>query len=294
MRATRAVLCLVSLWVVSAAVREGHAPSLHAESDVHADARHVGSTNRSAGVQVYLGLGCFWARQWASYAIETDPHGPFARSSTESTAIAGYAGGSTPSSGAVCYGNEGGQSYASLGHAEVVQLTLDASRAEAQLRALAADYFAAFHGGSGQRFRPDVQDVGDQYRALIGLPGGASSSLYGAFAAENDARSGMTLPTGAGGDADRWNTVYVMDTAAFPFFPAEVYHQNRCDFEMSPGMPYPDSYVLDAWKAKRAAGAYAPTGCHEDEQPRYSCPSEISGPVSEAPGARSRWRGSRR
>ena len=47
MRATRAVL-FVSLWVVSAAVREGHAPSLHAVSDVH-DARHVGSTNRPVG-----------------------------------------------------------------------------------------------------------------------------------------------------------------------------------------------------------------------------------------------------
>merc|ERR1719353_1932417 len=91
-----------------------------------------------------------------------------------------------------------------------------------------------------------------------------SSPLYRIFEAENTPIYGMTLkPTGAadGGDADELNTVWVHDTAAFPFYDGEVYHQAHCNFFMSEGMPYPDEWTETVWDAKRASGEWAATGC---------------------------------
>jgi hypothetical protein len=142
-------------------------------------------------------------------------------------------------------------------------------------------------------------------RSAIGLPGGVDSPLYAAFVAANDARYRMDLRPGAGGDADTRNTVWVYDTAAFPFYDAEVYHQNHCNFFLSDGMPCahpiaptnqapprcaeallvcaractprlwrsadPDSYTVELFELKKHKGEFAPTGC--PEQSHTSCSS---------------------
>ena len=66
-------------------------------------------------------------------------------------------------------------------------------------------------------------DAGKQYRSVLGLPGGLSSPLFPLVQKANT--HGMALKAGHGGDggdADEENSVWVMDTAAFPFWPAEV------------------------------------------------------------------------
>ena len=138
------------------------------------------------------------------------------------------------------------------------------------MRALARDYFDSFQGGDGQRGRPDPGDVGPAYRSVIGLPGGRSSPLYAVFAAENT--HNMSLQDGAQGDDDQFNTVWVYDSAAFPFYDGEVYHQAHCNFFMNAGMPYPSTYFSDLWEAlQHDGGAYGnlwqPTGCPEDVMP---------------------------
>ena len=167
----------------------------------------------------------------------------------------------------VCYHSNDAHDYTALGHAEVVRVVLDTASMEEQFRALARDYFSSFTGPAGTRSRPDPGDIGTAYRSMVGLPGGVRSPLYPIFVEENSAAYRMALkPTAhpaTGGDADEFNTVWVYDTAAFPFYDGEVYHQNHCNFFQSEGMPYPDEYTQTVWNAKRVSGAYASTGCPE-------------------------------
>jgi hypothetical protein len=62
--------------------------------------------------------------------------------------------------------------------------------------------------------------------SVVGIPGGASGELYPALEAAA-ARRGVVLRAGAGSDADTLGTgaVWVLDSAAFPFRAAELYHQ---------------------------------------------------------------------
>jgi hypothetical protein len=72
----------------------------------------------------------------------------------------------------------------------------------------------------------DPQDRGGEYRSLIGLPQGTKNSLYEGIAkAAEDA--GFKLEVGKGSDPDTLGRrlVYVYDSAKFPFYQAEVYHQ---------------------------------------------------------------------
>lgn len=108
-------------------------------------------------------------------------------------------------------------------------------------------------------------DRGAPYRSIVGLPGGSESPLYATLAAQN--QHGMELKTGVGGlhgDGDVANTVWVVDSNRFPFYAGEMYHQFHCNFFSSPGMPYPDSYVLELFKDMKDAGRIKPTGCPED------------------------------
>ena len=230
-----------------------------------------------ASIDIYLGNGCFWERQWAYYVVETDRGRPFGRPADNFTAIVGYAGGRRPTNNAseVCYHSGDARDYSTLGHAEVTQVSLDPGRQAAQMRALAADYFSSFVGPNGQRTRPDAGDIGPAYRSVVGLPGGVRSPLYPTFAAENI--FGMRLvPSVAGGDADAANTVYVYDSHsdALPFWPGEVYHQCHCNFFPSAGMPYPTNYTRDVWTARKLAGDFVPTGCPEGVfmHPGAMCP----------------------
>lgn len=76
--------------------------------------------------------------------------------------------------------------------------------------------------------RVDPQDRGGEYRSLIGLPGGKSHPVYPGLEAAAE-RAGFQLVPGEGSDPDtlRKQIVYVYDTAQFPFYPGEVYHQYR-------------------------------------------------------------------
>lgn len=80
--------------------------------------------------------------------------------------------------------------------------------------------------------RVDPQDRGGEYRSLIGLPGGTLHPLYPAIeqAASN---AGFKLQVGKGNDPDTLGKqlVYVYDTATFPFYQAEIYHQYHNDFQ---------------------------------------------------------------
>jgi len=217
-----------------------------------------------SSIPIYLGNGCFWERQWAYYNVETKL---FGRSDAALTSIVGYGGGQKPIPGAttqsVCYHTQDERDYEALGHAEVVQVELDADRAMAQMSTLAHDFFDSFHGPFGARFRPDPMDVGSPYRSLIGLPGGASSPLYAAIRTANV--HGMVLkPSSKGGDADELNTVWLMDTEEFPFWTGEVYQQYHCNFFASEGMPYPRWYWEKLWKQQQTSCRIVPTGCPED------------------------------
>ena len=69
----------------------------------------------------------------------------------------------------------------------------------------------------------------------MGLPGGTNHPSYPAVQqAANDA--GFTLVPGKGNDPDTFGKqiVYVYDTAQFPFYQAEVYHQYHNDFQSPP------------------------------------------------------------
>ena len=241
----------------------------------------LGNGSNSSKIEIYLGNGCFWERQWAYYVVETSASGPFAREPADFTSKVGYAGGQAPPAGSgVCYHTGDARDYATLGHAEVTRVVLDAATSHTQMRALAADFFSSFNGAAGDRERPDPFDAGSPYRSVVGLPGGMHSPLYSVFAAANDARYAMQLKPGfatSGGNADVRNVVWVYDSAAFPFFDGEVYHQNHCNFFASPGMPYPDDYTIQTWNEKRDSGAYRPTGCPEVPAAQRSCTSGFRG-----------------
>mmetsp|Transcript_19957 Transcript_19957/g.60439 ORF Transcript_19957/g.60439 Transcript_19957/m.60439 type:complete len:116 (-) Transcript_19957:130-477(-) len=79
--------------------------------------------------------------------------------------------------------------------------------------------------------RVDPMDKGPEYRSLLGLPGGKESPLYAAI--ERACGDKFKLVAGKGNEPDTLlkKTVYVMDTKAFPFHVAEVYHQFHDDFQ---------------------------------------------------------------
>ena len=80
--------------------------------------------------------------------------------------------------------------------------------------------------------RVDPGDRGSEYRSLLGLPGGLDHPSYGDVeaAAKN---AGFALVAGKGDDPDTFGkqTVWVYDSASFPFHQAEIYHQFHNDFQ---------------------------------------------------------------
>jgi hypothetical protein len=97
---------------------------------------------------------------------------------------------------------------------------------------------------------------------LLGLPGGTASPLFPAVAAAAAARGvGLTLVAGRGDDPDTsgQRTVWVMDTAAFPFYQGEVYHQFHDGF--MPGENYPEKEYNGIRTRAYQAGRLQPTGC---------------------------------
>lgn len=174
---------------------------------------------------VYFGVGCFWHIQHEFIEGERTLLG---RTDQELSAATGYAGGKAAGSeGRVCYHNMRSiADYGKLGHGEVVGMDLPTDK----IVEFAALYFSLFNPKTGDRVDPG--DKGGEYRSLIGLPGGTQHPVYPMLQA-TAAKAGFKLEAGKGNDPDTLHQklVYVYDTAAFPFYQAEVYHQYHDDFQ---------------------------------------------------------------
>lgn len=185
-------------------------------------------------IDVYFGCGCFWHAQHEMVEAERNILG---RSDSELTSRAGYAGGKGGSkNGKVCYNNGAQVSvYGALGHAEVVRLNIPSST----FPQFAAEYFKLFDKNG---YRPDqAGDRGPDYRNVVGIPGG-SQSEYAKLLIETSKQYGdkLDFAKGGGSDPDARGLAFVMDTANFPFFVAEQYHQFHDGFNW--GENYPGSY----------------------------------------------------
>jgi len=199
---------------------------------------------------LYFGAGCFWHVQ---HEFVMEEVATLKRSGKAITAVAGYAGGKTlGSEGRVCYHNfERLADYGQLGHAEVVEVSIPQSA----LPAFSKRYFDLF-GTRG--YRHDPQDRGGEYRSLLGLPGGMDSPLFPVIRSAA-AESPMQLLAGKGDEPDTLGAkaVMVMDSNAFPFYPAEVYHQFHNDFM---GPAYGEAYNK-LQKTMVKEGTLKLTGC---------------------------------
>ena len=210
-------------------------------------------------VPVYFGQGCFWHVQHEFVEYERALLG---RDDAELSSRAGYAGGKALDQNRVCYHNlRSVADYGKLGHTEVVGLQVPAGR----VGDFADKYFDLFvkyenvPGFGTVLERNDPGDRGGEYRSVIGIPGGAKGPLFSRIEEANAGR--FKLVAGAGNEPDTFmkNTVYVMDTKAFPFHTAEIYHQFHNDFK---GPRYPAAY--NALKDKMVEnGQLTETGCPE-------------------------------
>lgn len=185
-------------------------------------------------VEVYFGCGCFWHVQHEFVQAERNILG---RSDTEITSRAGYAGGTKKIiDGKVCYHNALNiGDYGSLGMAEVVSLSIPPS----SFPQFAAEYVKLFNKDG---YRPDQWgDRGGEYRNLVGLPGGVQSDLCKQLV-DTSAKNGdkLDFAKGNGNDGDARALSFIYDTAQFPFYVAEQYHQFHDGFNL--GENYPASY----------------------------------------------------
>jgi len=185
-------------------------------------------------IDVYFGCGCFWHVQHEFVEAERRILG---RADAELTSRAGYAGGKAGSKdGKVCYHNAKDVSdYGKLGHAEVVSVRIPSSK----FGDFASEYCKLFDKDG---FRPDQGgDRGPEYRNLVGLPGGKSSPLAAALVRASVATGDkLDFAVGKGDDGDVPKVAFIMDTADFPFYVAEQYHQFHDGFRLDEG--YPESY----------------------------------------------------
>jgi len=114
----------------------------------------------------------------------------------------------------------------------------------------------------GSWSRLDPQDWGPAYRCLIGIPGGVNGALYPLIvAANNDYTDGQVrLQAGRGrGDTVDEGVIYVYDTADFPFYRGEQYHQFHANTVLRRTVPA--SYTRDLKTVQVAHGKINPTGC---------------------------------
>eukprot|EP00756_Hemistasia_phaeocysticola_P023396 Hpha_TRINITY_DN15888_c1_g6::TRINITY_DN15888_c1_g6_i1::g.188874::m.188874 len=208
----------------------------------------------------YFGNGCMWRVQHLiTTQFEQQP--PQNRTGAGLTATAGYAGGLSPPL-PTCYHNTKNVSvYGNYGCAEAVRVRIESGD---QLEAAARAYFGDFMsigplGPHGEDIwtRPDYGDVGAEYRALIGVPGGSGNAAALSILSKSNVHSLRLLP-GKGSDADTLvnNTVWLYDAGTFPFRPAELCMQYHDDQSQA----YPPEYhaVRDA---RVAVGTLNDTTC---------------------------------
>lgn len=208
------------------------------------------TTITSPLTDVYFGVGCFWHIQHEFVEAERKLLG---RSDKELTSRTGYAGGTQDKGGKVCYHNfQSFADYGKFGHGEVVGMTIP----ENSIGDFAKEYFNLF---TAKGERVDPMDRGGEYRSLLGLPGGANHPMYSQVEAAATAK-GMTLELGKGNDPDTLGRklIYVYDTAKFPFYQAEVYHQFHNDFQSAAyGKKY-NNIVLEAYEDGRVKDSGCP------------------------------------
>lgn len=236
------------------------------------------TTSDPASNTVYFGNGCFWGRQKGFVDTEM----ALGRSMDKVSAVVGYAGGAegAGSDGKVCYYTSAPSTiYEKLGHAEVVQVGLTPENQKEEFRAFAKQYFKEFQETPMGMIRLDPQDAGAGYRNVIGIPGGLKSDLMEILREENIhnmtlvAGEGNKYESGGGGgmlarmvgaegvarENDEINKVYIMDSAQFPFYRAEQYHQ----FHNGIGKAFPADYRVTLKKKAEQRGLIGPTGCPE-------------------------------
>mmetsp|Transcript_6012 Transcript_6012/g.11574 ORF Transcript_6012/g.11574 Transcript_6012/m.11574 type:complete len:306 (+) Transcript_6012:109-1026(+) len=185
-------------------------------------------------IDVYFGCGCFWHVQHEFVEAERTILG---RADDELTSRAGYAGGKAGASdGKVCYHNaQNIADYGKLGHAEVVSMRIPSSKFEE----FAVEYCKLFDEDGN---RPDqFGDRGTEYRNVVGIPGGKSSPLAESLVkASLKTGDKLDFAVGKGDDKDLAKVSFIMDTADFPAFGAEQYHQFHDGFKLDEN--YPNSY----------------------------------------------------
>jgi len=253
------ILGSMSLLCMSAALSQQevwseppHGGPLHNDAEIAAGvvtSELAQSQTKTQGVKIYVGCGCFWAVQKHIASVEESV---FGRAPEAVTALAGYAGSSRVGPhGLVCYhhGGEAGALYETLGHAEAIQVTLDANDTPQQLTAILNKFFSReFQQTPQGMMRTDPQDAGSAYRSMIGLPGGVNSPLMQQVNAANV--NGMAIKPGQGSDSDEINVIWIYDTHQYPFHRAERYHQF---WDGPPGVKL----------AQERKGRINPTGCSE-------------------------------
>ena len=132
-----------------------------------------------------------------------------------------------------------------MGHGEVVQMKIPANKYKEF-----AEVYGSLFDKNGDR--PDKGDRGSEYRHLVGIPGGVKSPLFKELQDVFSKRN-MTVKEGKGNDPDNLGkaSIWVMDTAQFPSYRAEYYHQYHDGF--FPGEDYPTVYN-DLKKSARRDG----------------------------------------
>eukprot|EP00585_Thalassiosira_rotula_P012974 CAMPEP_0196132692 /NCGR_PEP_ID=MMETSP0910-20130528/2202_1 /TAXON_ID=49265 /ORGANISM="Thalassiosira rotula, Strain GSO102" /LENGTH=322 /DNA_ID=CAMNT_0041392317 /DNA_START=74 /DNA_END=1042 /DNA_ORIENTATION=- len=211
------------------------APSILAAATIVANTLPILPANAEDDlIDVYFGCGCFWHVQHEFVEAERTILG---RADDELTSRAGYAGGKAgASNGKVCYHNaQNIADYGKLGHAEVVSMRIPSSKFEE----FAVEYCKLFDKDGN---RPDqFGDRGTEYRNVVGIPGGKSSPLAESLVkASLKTGDKLDFAVGKGDDRDLAKVSFIMDTADFPAFGAEQYHQFHDGFKLDEN--YPNSY----------------------------------------------------
>ena len=212
---------------------------------------------------------CFWHAQYDFYEVESDELG---RSPSDITALVGYAGGMyTSEDGLVCYhGGPPGSEYGDNGHAEVVQVELDAGQEEAQYTHLLHKFFNdGFECSSNMMSsgstcsRKDPGDSGAAYRNVLGLPGGMKGKLWHLVDQQNvhqmELRQGGA--DGGRGDTEDEGLIYVYDSLKYHFYCGERYHQFHANTVL--GRAVGSSYLVTLKDTQESLHRIDPTGCPE-------------------------------
>lgn len=217
---------MVALHVFLWASLAGLGAAVNSSAPVKADCSTApASLRQGPSSTVYFGCGCFWHGQhaWVTCAEE----GILGRSGSEVTSFPGYAGSTDVGEGGrVCYHNpEQLADYSVLGFGEVTSLEMPHAAAER----IFEFYFTGACVNAGRLgIRFDLDDVGPQYRTLVGFPGGIDSDLGKRFVAVAAAYD-VQAKAGDGSDSDEVGTIWVMDSNFFPYHQAEIYHMFHDD-----------------------------------------------------------------